>query len=596
MHRFFGYLGLLFIIAVAYQCAHPGNPGGGPKDMRPPEVLKSEPENGSANFKAKKITITFDEFIELDNITQKALISPPMGKLPDFKLKGKSLQIKFNEELKENTTYSIYFADAIVDLTEKNPLLNYTYILSTGPHVDSLSIFGKVADAFNLQPIESAFVLLYKDNNDTLPLDSLPLNVIPYYVSKTTVEGEFQFNGLGDDNYLMIGLNDLNANYIFDQPGEDVAFLDSLIKPFYVKPLNLDSLRADSTMFIVADSLDEDEATFVKDSLIHEYVHQYESKFPEYEMLMFNEVDSTQRLLKANVRRKNTIQYSFSWPAEEIDFEPINFNADTTWFVEIQSKNSDTITWLVKNLPVDTLEVVVLNNQDTLDQLLLKLDPNRKKPGLSKRQQKKEDEKKEYLGMESNIKGGNIRLDQQAEVIFFQPIKEIISDSILLVIGEDSTYAPEMVFVDSIYRKLQIPIDLVEDMRYQIQFPDSSFIDWNGNHNKSEQVRFRTKSLREYGVFILDINPEVVQPYIFQLMNEKEVVLRQYYFSSDTSITMNYLDPATYILKVIFDDNGNKKWDSGNYAHKIQSEKVIYNPKKIQVRANWEVNEEWNIE
>lgn len=596
MLRFVKYLGFFLLLAVAYKCAQPVNPGGGPKDMSPPEVLKTEPENGSANFNSKKIKITFDEFIELDNILQKALISPPMDKLPDFKLKGKSLQIKFNEELKENTTYSVYFADAIVDLTEKNPLLNYTYIFSTGPQVDSLSIFGKVLNAFNLEPMESVFVLLYKDNNDTLPLDSLPMNVIPYYVSKTTADGEFQFNGLGDDNYLMFALNDLNANYIYDQPGEDIAFLDSLIDPFFVQPLDIDSLRADTNLFVVPDTIEEDIRETMRDSLIHDHVHKYESTFPHYELSMFNEADSILRLLKAEVPRKNNIRFSFSWPADKIEIKTLNFNTDTTWLVKEISKNYDTITWYLKNLPVDTLETLVLYQTDTLEHLFLKLDPKRQKPGLSRRQQKKEDEKKEFLGIESNIKGGVLLLNQIPEIEFFHPIEKVINDSILLVIGEDSLYAPDFEFTDLLKRKVRFPVVPEEEQRYVIQFPDSSFIDWNGVYNENTQIRFRTKSLRDYGVLVLNIKPEASQPYIFQLLTEKEIVLKEYYFSSDTLITIEHLEPATYVFKVIFDNNGNKRWDSGNYNYSIQPEKVVYNLKKIQVRANWDVEEEWIIE
>jgi len=594
MHRLFKYLGFIFITLILYRCAQPGSLGGGSKDETPPQVLRSEPENRSANFTSKKITITFDEFIALNSINQKALISPPMDKMPDFKLKGKSLQIKFNEPLKDSTTYSIYFADAIVDLTEGNPVLNYTYIFSTGPKVDSLSILGKVTNAFDLKPVGSVFVLLYKDNNDTLPLDSLPFNVIPYYVSKTTDDGVFQFDGLGDNDYLMFALNDMNANYIYDQPGEEIAFNDTLIRPYFVQPLDLDSLRADTTRFPVPDTLKEDEANTVRDSLIHNFVHEYESKFKHYDLLMFKEVDSTQRLLKAAVPRKNNIQFSFSWPATDISLVPINFTADTTWYAKEISKNSDTITWYLKNLPVDTLEMLVMLKQDTLDHLFLKLDPS--KGSLSRRQQKKAEQEKDYLELKTNIKGSNLVLNKFPEIEFYQPVKEVISDSILLVSGADSTYSPEYIFLDSLHRKLRFPIKVEEDTRYVISIPDSSFIDWNGCHNQKKQMRFSTKSSRDYGVFVMQLKPNHPQPYVFELLNEKEDVLKQYYFSSDTSITIEYLDPATYILKLIYDDNDNKKWDSGNYGYKIQPEKVIYYSQKIQVRANWEVDEEWKIE
>lgn len=596
MWRFLKYFINILVYIILFACAHPGNPGGGPKDISPPEVLKSEPENRSANFQSKKIIITFNEFIELDNIVQKALISPPMENLPEFKVKGKSLQIKFSEPLKDSTTYSIYFADAIVDLTEKNPLLNYTYIFSTGSKVDSLSLFGNIINSFDLEPVEEVFVLLYKDNNDTLPLDSLPFNVIPYYVSKTTIDGDFQFNGLGDDEYLMFALKDLNANYIYDQPGEEVAFLDTLIKPFYVQLLDIDSLRADSTMFIVSDTLKEKEIKLKRDSLIHEYIHKYESEFPQIELSLFSEVDSTQSLLKAAVPRKNNIQFSFAWPAEDIEIIPQNFNADTVWRLEEVSKNRDTINWFVKDLPIDTLEVLINHRQDSMEYLYLKLDPSKSRLSLSKRQQKKEDEKKEYLAITSNAKGGKIGLTQQPEYHFYHPINEIITDSILLVTGEDSTYSPGYHFIDSLKRKIQIPIEIIEETRYAIYIPDSSIIDWNGHHNEKNTTRFSTKSLRDYGVFVLNIKTANDQPYIFQLMDDKQKTLKEYYFISDTTITIEHLEPTSFILKLVYDDNGNKKWDSGNYKYKIQPEKVLFYNKKIEVRANWEVVEDWIVD
>lgn len=586
---------LILITFIIFGCAHPGTPGGGPKDMSPPEVLKTTPENRSANFTSNKISITFNEFVELDNITQKALISPPMDKMPDFKLKGKSVQIKFNEALKDSTTYSIYFADAIVDLTEQNPILNYIYIFSTGTKVDSLSLLGSVVNAFDLKPPEEVYILLYKDNNDTLPLDSLPISVIPYYVSKTTVNGDFQFNGLGNDDYLMFALKDLNANYIYDQPGEEIGFLDTLISPFFVRPLDLDSLRADSTLFVLSDTLEEDEIEHARDSLIHEYVHEYEAKFPQIDLIMFHEVDSTQRLLKAAITRKNNIQFSFSWPADQIQIIPINFSADTTWYIEEISKNRDTINWYLKQLPVDTLEVLFTLNGDSIDYQFLKLDPAQKRILLSKRQQKKEDKKKEYLDFKINLNAGILGLNQQPEFQFFHPIREIITDSILLVAGEDSTYAPGYQFADSLKMKIQFPIEITEETRYSIVFPDSCFIDWNGLHNEKKTSRFSTLSLRDYGVFILKIETAVDQPYIFQLMTEKQEILKEYYFNGDTTFSIEYMEAASYVLKLIYDNNGNKKWDSGNYRYKIQPEKVIFNPKAIQVRANWDVEEEWII-
>ena len=58
-----------------------------------------------------------------------------------------------------------------------------------------------VRNSFDLQAVEDVFVMLYKDNNDTLPLDSLPLAVKPFYLSKTDVNGDFQLNGLANETF-----------------------------------------------------------------------------------------------------------------------------------------------------------------------------------------------------------------------------------------------------------------------------------------------------------------------------------------------------------------------------------------------------------
>lgn len=595
MRQIFKIFLFSFLLFAIYQCAHPVMPSGGPKDTKPPGVVKSDPPNGSAHFSVKKFTVTFDEFIQLDNIIQKVLISPPMKKLPVFRLKGKSLQVKFMEDLKPNTTYSVYFADAIIDLTERNPLLNYTYILSTGDEVDSMSIGGIVINAFDLKPAEDVYVMLYKDENDTIPLDSLPFYVQPYYLSKTDKNGHFLLNGLADVPYMMFALKDLNANYIYDQPDEEIAFLDSLVWPVYEEPMKSDTSISDSTVF-VPDSLLPENPEMLANTLNQDSLKQYESQYPVYTLFLFDERDSTQKLLSAKLLRKNTIQFSFTWPAGDVDIKALNFSADTTWYVVETSGEEDTITWFVKNLPVDTLDFLVMYDDDTLDVLSMRLNPKRVRPGLVRNRKKEKEKKKEYLGFKKNIKGNALRPDQFPELIFGQPVAHTNTDSLLLITGSDSTYNPGFYFIDSTHRKIRFPIAVKEDTRYTLVLPDSSFVDWNGLPNERGKVSFVTKSLRDYGILVVDLVPAVSKSYVLQLLDEKENVKRETWFSSDTTITFNYLSPGKYVLKVIFDENENRKWDSGNYIYKIEPERVAFFPKVLIIRANWEDQEEWKIE
>lgn len=595
--RFRKVFRLIFIASVLVRCAQPGTPGGGPKDTDPPQVTGSSPQSGKPNFDGNKFTIYFNEFIKLDEINQKVMISPPMKKLPDFKTKGKSLQVKFNEELKPNTTYSVYFGDAIIDLTEGNPVLNYTYIFSTGTTVDSMSIIGEVINAFDLVPAEEIFVTLYKNNNDTLPFDSLPLAVQPYYVSKTDVNGRFQLNGLANEEYLMFGLKDLNGNYFYDQPGEEIAFLDSLVWPSYMGEPDFDSIPVDS-LGIDLENTDFEAIKKIQDSIRLDLLDKHYNQFTQYTLHLFDEYDTTQQLLKARLLRKNTFQFSFSQAADNVELTPLNFNADTNWFVEEFSKEKDTITWYFKNLPVDTLEMLITRNEDTLGLEFIRLDPKRKIPGLSDRQKKKKEKEKEkeYLDFKTNLSQRIIPLDGQAIITFNQPIVSYYTDSVILVIAEDSLYNPEFLFIDSLKRKIKYPLELSESMNYVIIIPDSSFTDWNNLHNKRKNIGFKTLSLRDYGILRLILRPKVQQHYILQLLSEKEVLKKEMLFSRDTTINLENVKPGKYILKLIVDDNGNGKWDSGNYTGKIQPEQVIYYPKELVVRGNWEIEEEWVIE
>lgn len=587
MVRFLWVFLLVLIIVLVVRCANSiTSPSGGPKDMAPPEVVETSPENGSPGFDTDKFTIKFNEFISLENIQQAALISPPMKEMPEFRVKGMSIQVKFKEELKPNTTYSVYFSDAIVDITEKNPLINYTYIFSTGDYVDSLSLSGYVYNAYDLKPVEGAYVMLFKDNNDTIAFDSLPYLVVPYYLSKTDFNGRFQFNGLSHDYYMLFALSDQNSNYIFDQPGEEIAFLDSLIQPVYIEKPKIDSTLNDSIINLL---MTTDSIIVTTDSLLSDSVNNENNT--DVDLFMFLTPDTIQRLLKAEVIEKNKIRFSFSQPATNMKFESLRFSYDSTWFVEDFSTEKDTLYWYLNNPPTDSLELLLTQFDDTLGTVYLKLDTDKRSARLRK---KEKVEKKEKLGWKSNIEGNKLDLNKQAEIHFSQPFVKLNDiDSSLLVVGSDSIWDPEFSYIDSLHMKIVFPFELEEETQYRIYFPDSSFTSWNNIHTKTIDLRFSTLSLSDYGVFTFNLYPEKKQNYILQLLNKDEIVLRDFYFTKDASVTFSYLKPAGYLFKIIYDNNKNNKWDPGNYDLKLQPEEVIYYPKEIKVRANWEIEEDW---
>ncbi len=577
------------IIIFLFGCANSITPPvGGPKDEDPPEVLETIPENGSANFTSDRFSIRFNEFVSLDNIQQSALISPPMKELPDFRIKGKTVQVKFNEDLKPNTTYSVYFGDAITDITEKNPLSNYTYIFSTGDYVDSLSLYGSVTNSFNLTPVEGVFVCLYKDNNDTIEFDSLPFLVPPYYLSKTDENGRFQFTGLSNDDFFLLGLMDQNSNFFFDQPGEEVAFLDSLVHPYFMDRPLIDTLTQDSIA----------EVNIENDTITIDYEAVIDSLFKEkvisksVELFMFLTEDTIQRLLKSEVLQKNKLRFSFSQPATNVVFERFTYPLDDSLLLVEYSENNDTVYWHLNNPPIDSLEILVTEKSDTLGYLYLKLDPSN--PNI--RAGRNKEVPKEYLGWKSNI-SRIINPDHQLEISLSQPmVKYNNLDSTLLIYGDDTIYSPRFYFVDSnLMNRVRIPFEPVEEMQYHIYFPDSSFTSWNQLNTEEISLNLQTLPTREYGIFVMHLHPEIKQNYIIQMMDDKETVLDEKYFTNDTTIVYNYMQPMNLKFKVIYDNNGNGKWDTGNLGQRLQPERVIFFPKETATRANWEVEEDWSF-
>jgi len=591
---FFKFFQIILLASIVVSCAQESAPSGGKKDITPPDIISSLPPNGSPGFTGDKFELKFSEFVVLKEINKQLLISPPVKENPDFHLKGKSLIVKFKEELKPNTTYSVYFGDAIQDLTEGNPIHNFTYIFSTGDHVDSLSVKGQLLEAFDLQPVEGAVVMLYRNNNDTIPLDSLPLTVSPYYLSKTDKNGDFQFKGLADDHYLIFALLDQNSNYIFDQPTEEIAFIDSLIQPYYNAPAKVDTTTSADSLVFEIDSV----VNNISDKIKPDTLTKNEESINSVKMFMFQQPDTNQRLMEAKLIRLNTIQFIFSNPAKTVSINAENFPQRDLWHLTKWSKEQDTLLWFLHeaDITVDTLNLILTNYGDTLGKVYIPTKLTDKTiRNLGRKDKKPEKFKKNILSFSTNM-NRVIKPTSILKLKFDQPIETIITDSILFIAGDDSSYAPSFKPLDSLHLTYLFPITLQEDTKYTLLIPDSCFIDWNGYFNKEKIVSFSTKSVADYGTLTVNLQPEEKGNYLFQLLDIKEKVVKQVSFTNDTSLLMEYLDPAKYLLKIIIDKNDNGKWDAGNYYDKIEPEVVTYYGKIINIRANWELEETWKFD
>jgi len=277
-------MGLFFpatVILFAIACATIVSPAGGPKDVTPPKLISSQPNNFSTNFVGNKLVLTFDEYIALKTPEKYLLISPPMSKVPDIKLKGHNVVIKMEDSLRENTTYNFYFGDAIVDITEGNPNKNFNFAFSTGPEIDSLSVSGIVTDAFTRMPVKDALVMLYSDF-----ADSIPKKQIPTYVSRTSENGSYILKSLASGKYRAAALVDKNSDYMYNLPNELIGFSSDSVSPYFgaVNP-------ADTSIKLT----ESDRRRMV-------------------DIDLFPEPDSTQRILKSVIVAKNKHSTVFRRP------------------------------------------------------------------------------------------------------------------------------------------------------------------------------------------------------------------------------------------------------------------------------------------
>lgn len=583
-------LSVVFMGTALFRCANVMAPTGGPRDLTPPKIVQASPPNHSVKFTGNKFSITFDEFVKLDKINQQLLISPPMTKMPDFKLRKKTLTVRFNEPLKKNTTYSVFFGDAIEDVTEGNPLHNFTYVFSTGNSVDSMSLRGEVLDAENLKPEDGVYVMLYKNNNDTVPLDSMPLLVKPYYLSKTNKQGKFFFSGLADTAYLIFALKDENYSLTFDQPGEKIAFLDSLVRPQFRPVPKIDSVLLDT----LTKNMRSDSAQMVADSLWKRADSLANEKLTDYQLYMFKEPQKIQHLMKASLVQPNTVQFVFSIPGKDITIRSLNYHPDKVWYRSEWSETRDTLLWFLRLPHPDTLDLVVMHDRDTLDSLALRVVPKQRFMGRGKKKKEEAKKKRVYLAWMANHTG-NIKPGDKLVLTFAQPVEKIIPDSILLIQGKDSLYHAAFTFLDELHRKVYFPMKIKDDATYRLIVPDSSVIDWNGFFNKKIALLLHAKPLKDYSDLEMTLHPVTTGHYIFEILGQKEKPVATRYFSSATTLHFPRMNPGKYMFKVIYDSNGNKKWDPGDYGKKLLPERVIYYKGPVQLRANWEVDETWNF-
>jgi uncharacterized protein (DUF2141 family) len=573
---------LILMGLTMVRCAKQGTPTGGPKDEEPPAFESAIPPDHTVFFNSEKITITFNEFVQLKNPAKEIFVSPPMKIKPEYKVNGKKVIIEFQEELKENSTYTINFGNAIVDFTEGNPVVNFEYVFSTGEHIDSLSIPGKILNAFDLTPVPEILVMVYKDDNDTIPLDSLPYRVSPASASKTTKEGIFRINNLAAGEYKLFALEDMNNNFIFDLPNERIAFLDSLVT---LSPPEPAIVAADSSDTIPsADSTDTIEVAGPSFQILTE---------DSYTLYLYEEADSTQRLMGKKLIGTTLLQYIFKKPVDSINITPVEFQPEKpVWYMLEYGILRDTLNiWLKDGLP-DTIRVCVSVSDSLSDTSRYILSRAREEKQGSRRK----GTATQALGMIPNITTGRLDIDKEFTLTFGIPIQAIDTSKLSLFAPTD-TIVPSFTFTDSIQRHGKVNYKWVPNETYIVNVDDSAFMDIGGAFNDSTFFRFKVRTAEEYGILIVKVRSQEAEgKCIIQLMTDKDILVEEKMVEASGTVKFENIMPGNYKLKAIHDANSNGKWDPGKYNKGVQPEKVEYYKAPLSIRANWDMQEEWILE
>ncbi len=605
----------LIVCLVLISCAKVGTPTGGPKDTEPPVVEESEPENYSTGFKGDQLEITFDEYIQLKNMDKELLISPPLEKRPLTRLKNKTLIVDLNNELKDSTTYTFNFGNAIVDNNEGNPLSNFEFVISTGNVLDSLAVTGEVFQAFDLRaPKDPVFILLHTDLND-----SAIFNEIPVYVGKTYKSGNFAINNIKTGRYAVYALKDVNSNLRYDQPDEEIAFIDS---SFLLDPSQTafhENLSMDTALILkYADS------TFFADSLVRNFILdkktgdtlRIETKKTytlNVNLSLFREKPSAQYITGRERVSREKLFFSFNRPLyDSLVLTPLNFKVTPSTFLRESSAANDSITYWITDSTVASLDTLALtltySAPDSLHTIvpltdtitLLYRETPAKEPtgGRRSKSAKQNNAVSDTRHFSMNIQeNGKLDLNRNILVLSEKPAFDFDPGLTRLVKRIDSTETIVNTTVTrdtSSFHKFVIAASWEGSAQYRITLYPGAFTDIYGNQNDTISTQFSARDPEYYGSLILNATG-VNSPVIIQLLDESGNLVRSGKISQPGVIRFPYLPPKSYTLKAVFDVNNNGIWDTGNYLKKIQPERVLFYPRNTDIRSNWDVELSWNI-
>lgn len=523
------------ITMMALGCAVPQKPQGGPRDVTPPKLLKATPANATHNFSSKTIQLDFDEFFKLTNQYQEINISPAQEKTPEYKIKKKSLVINLKDTLQKNTTYVINFGKAIVDVDESNVLKNFTYVFSTGNHIDSLSISGSVVNVLTQQKEKDVTVMLFTLRQDSLLFGKKR----PTVFTTTDTAGNFALSNLHEGYYKLYALKEASPNKIYDNENELIAFPN--------KTINLQNDTAG------------------------------------IQLNLFKQIPTKFRLSEHKFDMDGKVILIFNKPLEKPGIRviyPPALNNDK--YVDI-SKTRDTALIYFKNMDFDSLRIAIFNNNKPID--TTSLHKGRKETFTRN------------ISIKTNADNGSLlKPGNDLNIISNTPI--VSFDQSLIVLNEDSTTLSNYTIQNDTanLKHLTIKYRWKQNSTYTLTFNDGALTGYFGEKNKKISKKFRLDKPENYSQLTLKVTvPDATKSYIVELLNEQNTVLKSDPITKNTSLVYkNYL-AGKYKVKIIYDDNGNGIWDPGSVKENRQPENIWIDKQNIVLRPNWEADQTIDI-
>ncbi|MFM6975636.1 MAG: Ig-like domain-containing domain [Sphingobacteriaceae bacterium] len=523
-------MGTLLLLGA---CASIQTPLGGPKDTLAPKVKKENPKNFGTNFQGKKIEIEFDEFIKLNNAFTEIGISPALESPLDVKTKKSLLEININNRLEPNTTYTINFGKAIGDVNENNLVKNYSYVFSTGPVLDSLSVSGTVKSALTNETLKDITVFL-------LPIsqDSLFGKKKPSIYTLSDEKGNFKLNNLKATQYHIYALGEKSPDRIYNRGVDEIGFLDTLI-----------DLKKNMT---------------------------------DLSFRLFKEEPAEFKIIEKRLDNDGRILLNFNkgLPAlniRELGNEGTLKNAPK----EFSLKNDSVSIWLPE-IKFDSLKVGIYDGDKLVDRaniLRNKRESLNRQPILS-----------------DNLFNNKLKPGSVLEITGSMPLTLSDSSRITLLADSVLQKGWKIIKKEGSERKYILKYSFKPEKNYVLKVSDGAFTGISGIKTKAYAKKFIAEGPDNYGNLSLTVNPaDLTQKYVIQLLNDQKNVVREDLVKGTTVLRYTNYNVGKYSIRLVLDKNKNGKWDTGNLETKTQPEKMWYYEKVITLRANWDLEEKISL-